>query len=193
MVILYVSAQDVLNESRGIHGTAANLNPSFFMAGGKYVSQPTANQGGDHVILWVGPEGYVTPYTLGILAETFTTASTAGTSTPITGLGALKDLEVVADVTLANGTAPTLDLYIDGRLDGTNYENIGHLTQITATGRIGVHLTKRQNAAQTQAINVDAGSGTIRPLGFGDAIRVRRTIGGTLPSFSATVYISGVA
>ena len=44
-------------------------------------------------------------------------------------------------------------------------------------------------------VTVDAGEGTIRALGFGDALRVRHALSGgtTAPVLSYTVYVSAKA
>ena len=185
----HISAQDILNLARGIHGTGADATPTVLKSGGKFVNQPTANDSGDTVILWVSQEGYLRPHILPISIYSFTAVATAGTSSALTGLGAFLDGDVYVDVTLADGTTATLGILIDGRLDGTNYTNIAQLSAITATGQYSGHITKRQNAVGT-TLTGTADFGTFRAVGFGDAIQIRRQISGTSPSFTANVWVT---
>ena len=185
----YISVQDILNMARGIHGTAADTLPVVLKSGGKFVNQPTAVDSGDVVILWLSPEGYNAPCMLPISIYSFTAAGTAGTSTALTGLGCFKEGDIYADVSAASGTLATLGLLIDARLDGTNYANIAQLSAITATGQYSGHITKRQSAVGT-VLTGTADFGTFRAVGFGDAIRIRRQISGTSPSFTANVWVT---
>ena len=183
----FLTTQDVLHLAYGEHGTAADSTPTVLVIGGKYVAQPTAVDGSDVVVLWLDEKGYSRPHLDALQLETFTTAATSGTSTPVTALGAFRDVDVTVDVSAASGTSPTLDIYLDGRLDGTAYANIARLTQVTTAGQYVAHLSKRQSAGQV-TVTSDAGAGTTRAIGWGDALRVRRVIGGTSPSFSARVW-----
>lgn len=185
----HLSSQDILNLVQGIHGTADDASPVYLKAGGKFVNQPTANQGGDTVVFWVSQEGYLRPHMLPVSIFSFTTAATAGTSDPLTGLGAFLDSDIYVDVTAASGTVATLGILIDARLDGTNYSNIAQLAAITTTGQYAGHITKRQSSNGT-TLSGTADFGTFRAVGFGDAIRLRRQISGTSPSFSANAWVT---
>ena len=182
-----LSTQDILNLARGVHGAGADDLPTVLKVGGKFVNQPTANDSGDAVVIWTSQEGYLRPHLLPVSIYSFTTAGTPGTSTALTGLGAFLDGDLLVDVTVASGTAATLGILIDGRLDGTKYYNIAQLPVIIGTGQYSGHITKRQNAIGT-VLTGTADFGTFRAVGFGDAIQIRRQISGTSPSFSATIW-----
>ena len=187
------SVQDLLHLTSGTHDGPGDATPLILLVGGKYVAQPTAVAGGDVAILWVSPEGYARPHVTAASLYSFTTASTNGTSSAVTGLGVFKEADVLVDVTSVSGTSPTLDLYIDGRLaGGTAWVNVARLTQITTANQIAVHLSKAQGTNTEVSVTSDAGAGTLRRIGWGDAMRVRRVIGGTGPSISATVYANYV-
>ncbi len=125
-----------------------------------------------------------------LLLDSFTTAAGSATGTIAVGLAPYKDADVLVDVTAAAGTAATLDVYLDSRLDGTSWSNLGRLTAITGTAKALVHLSKRQAAVEIPGGGSDAGAGTIRAIGWGDDLRIRRDITGTTPSFTARVWLS---
>lgn len=181
---------DAIKHVYGVHDGSADATPSVFKIGGKYAAAPGTVGEGDAVILWLSRQGYLTPERQVLQLDSFTTATGSGVGTTLANIGAYKDADVMLDVTLGTGTSPTLDVYLDSQLDGTAWINIGHLTQITTATQVGVHITKRQSSGQVQGIGSDAGAGTIRALGWADNLRVRRSIGGTSPSFSALVWIS---
>lgn len=127
------------------------------------------------------------------------TAGSGGTGTAtsgsITGLGPFKDADVIVNVTAVVGAATnTLIVFLDARLDGTNWYNVANYAVITTVGQYIAHVTKRQSNTLVPILDtVDAGAGTIRPLGFGDAIRVRRQITGTATtSFTGSVLITNL-
>ena len=133
-----------------------------------------------------------------VTLHTFTTAGSGATgtatSTTQAGLSTVKDLDVFVDVTASTGAATnSLLLFIDGRIDGTNFVNVAQFTIITAVGQAVAHLTKRNPAGAVAAVSTDAGVGTVRAIGFGDAIRVRRQITGTATTtFTGAVYITNI-
>ena len=192
---------DILKLVVGEHNATAGGNlandpdPQFFKVGGKYVAitaaAPTAVEGADAVVLWLDQRGYITPHVETLLIDSFTTATGSATGTTVSGMGVFRDLDVILTVTLGTGTTPTLDFFLDSQLDGTNWTNSAHATQITGTGTRVLHLTKRDPAADVQGSG-DVGAGTVRALGWGNTIRSRRDITGTAPSFSATIYLNGI-
>ena len=92
-----------------------------------------------------------------------TTSSQTGS---LTGYGYATMLRAQLAVTAASGTSPTLNVVIEDTIDGgTNWNQIGSFTQVTATG--------------VQVVNVT------QP--FSDTIRVRWTVAGTTPSFTFSV------
>ena len=132
-----------------------------------------------------------------VTVATFTAGSGAtGTATASsTGLALAKNIDVYVNVTDYTGAATgSLILFFDGRIDGTNYVNVAQMTVITTIGYAVAHLTKNNPAGQIgAALSVDAGPGTVRAFGFGDAIRVRRQITGTATTtFTGAVYITNI-
>lgn len=120
---------------------------------------------------------------------------TGTASSTVTGLANAKDVDVFVDVTAYTGAATgSLLIFVDGRIDGTNYVNIAQATVITTIGQAVLHLTKRNPAGQVgMALSVDAGAGTTRAFGFGDALRLRRQITGTATTtFSGTIFITNI-
>ena len=90
-----------------------------------------------------------------------TTASAAGVS----GFAAAKSLVLQLNVTVASGTASTLDVVVQDTVDGTNYSTIATFTQATGTTREVIRLATP----------------------FTDTLRVVYTIGGVTPSFTFAV------
>ena len=188
-----LSSDGILNEADSLHGDAAIDSPSRLSVGGKYVKQPTANADGDAVIIWLDDRGYTKPHLQAVTLYSFTSGSDNATSTTTEGLGPFTECDVLLDVTAQAGTTPTLDILVDGRYDGTNFINIAKYTQVGGTtGKYAVHLSKKQGSGEVN-VSADAGAGTIRAIGFGDALRVRRVIAGTSPVYDAAVYISLIA
>ena len=182
-----LSVQDLLHLASGRHGTGADVNPVLLLVGGKHVVAPTAIDNGDHVITWLDAEGYQTPHRETILLDSYTTLGTNQNGSAFAGLGAFKDAEILVHVTAAAGTSPTLDVFLDTRLDGTNWVNLAHVTQITGTTTRVAHITKR-NPALDLVVASDAGAGTVRAIGWADDLRVRSEIAGTGPSFTSRIW-----
>ena len=90
-----------------------------------------------------------------------TTASAAA----IPGFAAAAKLVLQLNVTVASGTAPTLDVVVQETVDGTNYSTIATFTQATGTTREVIRLATP----------------------FTDSLRVVYTIGGVTPSFTFSV------
>lgn len=92
----------------------------------------------------------------------------SGTSAVQAGYEPAKTLRAQLEVTAASGTSPTLDVFIEDTLDGTNWNVIGTFAQMVGPGR--------------QVINVTSP--------FAGQIRLRWVVGGTTPSFtfSGTVF-----
>jgi hypothetical protein len=142
---------------------------------------------------------FMTPAAGSIVVQvsTFVAGSGAtGTATAsATGLALARNIDVFVNVTDYTGAATgSLLLFIDGRIDGTNYVNVAQMTVITTIGYAVAHLTKENPAGQVgAALSVDAGPGTVRAFGFGDAIRVRRQITGTATTtFTGAIYITNI-
>ena len=92
--------------------------------------------------------------------------TTGGNSGALPGYGGANTLRLQLNVTAVSGTAtPTLTVFIEDTLDGTNWNQIVAFTAATATG--------------IQAVNVTTP--------FADRLRVRWTITGTTPSITFEV------
>jgi hypothetical protein len=93
------------------------------------------------------------------------TATSSGNTADI-DLSLYSAVEIAIKVTSVGGTAPTLDIYIEGKFEATgDYKVLASVTGITSTGIWFV---------------------TINPLAF-RYIRIRWLVSGTSPSFTFTV------
>lgn len=110
------------------------------------------------------PSGITERYAEDVLAASAARTVT-GDSGVLSGYGGASTLRLQLDVTAASGTTPTLDVVVEDTLDGTNWNTVGTFAQKTAAGREVVNVTTP----------------------FADRIRVRWTVGGTIPSFTFSV------
>lgn len=101
--------------------------------------------------------------TVTLLASGARTASADAAG--VAGFAAAAILVMQLNVTVASGTAPTLDVVVQDTTDGTNYDTIATFTQ--ATG-----VTREVKRLATP---------------FTDKLRVSYTIGGVTPSFTFAV------
>lgn len=186
----HLSAQDIANKVYGTHGATLDGTLGLKKIGGRYdkLSALTAQGAAREVVAWFDDKGVLVPHEENLQLDSATTVTGSATGTTQTGLGRFKYAQVYVNVSAATGTSPTLDIYLDSRLDGTNYKNIAHLTQITGTIDYSVQLSKANLAGQVD-VTSDAGAGTIRSVGWGDDLRVRRDIGGTSPQFTYKVWL----
>ena len=95
--------------------------------------------------------------------------TTTGSGSALPGSSGLATLRAQLDVTAATGTGPTLDVFLEDTIDGTNYNTIATFTQLAAAGRLVVNVTTP----------------------FSDTIRARWAIGGGTPSFTFSVIAWG--
>lgn len=79
------------------------------------------------------------------------------------------------DVTVVDGTTPTLDVIIEDTFDGTNFNTIGTFTQKTDVGREVIEIYPRETPA--------TGFSAL----FADRLRVSWTIAGETPAFTFSV------
>jgi len=93
--------------------------------------------------------------------------TTSGASAMLPNYGGSSILRCLLDVTVAAGTAPTLNVFVEDTFDGVNFFPVGTFTQATAAGR--------------QVVNVTTP--------FTDRLRVSHVIAGTTPSFTFSVSI----
>ncbi len=96
--------------------------------------------------------------------------------------------DILLDVTVASGTSPTLDVYIEKLLpDGTTWQDIYHFPQATtAYGKKAVSLIGQapdEFTVQNQAI---AASAIVTTL-FGAIWRISWVLTGTSPSFTFSI------
>lgn len=113
-------------------------------------------------------------------AETSTATGTL-TGTSFAGLSKFHHADVVCAVTGGTGTFSFL---VDSDFDGTNFNNIVRTNTLTTAGVVVVHLTRKGSSAVEVNVTADAGIGTIRNIGWRDAMRVRVVTTGT---FTGTI------
>ena len=192
-----ISSQTILWHVSAEHGTAKESVNAIIITGGHYVATPTGVANNRPVRYWLDAQGYNNPHLDAFLLDEQTTATGSGTGTAKTGLGAFKEVEVLLDVTVGSGGTSTADrtlaVFLDSRLDGTNFINIGQFSGTGSVVRYAVHLSRNQQMATGLNVTGDAAAGTFRTLGWGDDIRVRRNITGTTPSFSYRVWVNPVS
>lgn len=158
------------------------------------IAEPTATRVaiGDWRALNVNRFGGLTPERQAILIGSLTTAS--GTTTAALGsatnIAHYQNAQVLVDVTATGGTASTLTIYVDSRLDGTTYMNIAAGTILTTASQQIFQVTKDPATNNTTLITGDAGAGTVRNVGFADDIQVRYSVAGTTANFSFRVWLN---
>lgn len=113
-----------------------------------------------------------------LLASTTETATGTGTSELDLRGGSLAGLAFTLDLTQAASTgADTLNVYVQTRVDGTNWLDVVAFAQCLGSGAAKRHTEKnirRANQGGVEAADVMT-AGTIRNL-FGDRFRVRWAI-----------------
>ena len=95
--------------------------------------------------------------------------TTSGNSGVLGGYAPASTLIIQQSVTVITGTLPTLDMVVEDTLDGINWRSLGttFAQVLTVTGTV------------YQVVTVP----------FTDRIRVRWTLGGTLPSYTMSVQV----
>lgn len=140
-----------------------------------------------------GGSGHPALYQNILLASFTTLAAGTTTGTTTTGIGGYRNAALFLDVTALTGDTCTLSVFVDSRLDGTNYINVGAYALVTSaggTGRAVMVLTKEVGTAvAVGSVQADAGAGTARQIGWGDDLRIRRIISGDTASVSARVWL----
>jgi len=176
------------------HDTVEGGTTDFWGQGGFYQQDPTAGTSGNWQRLWLNKEGMVIPERQNLLLDDVTTGTGSGTGTTTIGLGVYKECDLFLDVTAAAGGTDTADrtlaIFIDTRLDGTNYTNIAQFNGTGSVVQYHIHLTKQFQTTADLNVTADAGAGTIRAVGWADDLRVRRDITGTSPDFDYRVWIN---
>lgn len=117
-----------------------------------------------------------------------------GTGTAISGLGNAKVLQFELDVTAAATAAgDTIDVYVQTMIDGTNWVDIVHFTQVLGNGGAKRFYAKiSSNLAESLFNNATAlAAGSVRNI-FGDQYRAAWTVASaTAPSFTFSLQMSG--
>lgn len=98
-----------------------------------------------------------------------------GQTPPINVPSSIKRGELNVNVTALSGTTPTLDIYVEGLDDNRVWFLIYHPTQITTVSDVSEGL----------------GDGMQTAVSLPDVIRVRWVLGGTTPSFTASISLTG--
>jgi hypothetical protein len=114
--------------------------------------------------------------------------TTSGNSGALPNYGNYRSAIIEVNVTAVSGTTPTLDVYIDTSVDGTNWINIAHFTQITGISRRYIQISEYGSQATSDFDSTaDLPAGSVRSGPWGSTLRVRWVIGGTTPSFTFSV------
>ena len=192
-----IESQDILNKIWNPAGTAPAANPdsaNVYLAGGSAMVGSGSGQVSGQPFVVVQPS-----YRQFIL-DTTTLGSAAASGTATTGLGAFKVVDVHVNIGSMTGTISFLDILVDSRIDGTDWVNLAHLAQVTSATGSGYVTQARLVKNVTLPVEVallgtDAGAGTIRNIGWGDDLRIRRTVSGgtTAPIFTYTVTVNGLS
>jgi hypothetical protein len=117
-------------------------------------------------------------------------ARTVSGTGPALDRGGLGRFLVQLNVTAASGTTPTLDVYLQTSVDGTNWHDVGHFAQVTAAGIrflrlvLGGAIPAVVEEAQKDA---SLAAGTVEHGPAGKQLRVKYVIAGTTPSFTFEV------
>ena len=177
---------DALNiVSTNVAGTAGALRTITYSP--NTLSAGTSTQ----VAAVMHPAG--TPFVLHSVTTIGSGATGTTTGTITSGLAQWKNIDIFIDVTAETGAATTtLLVFVDGQHPtGSVTLSIAQYAAITTVGQHVIHLSKERAAGSTAAVQVDAGAGTVRAIGWGDALRIRTQLTGTdTTTVSATIYVS---
>ncbi len=134
-----------------------------------------------------------TPQLLMSLTTVGSGATGTATGTAYSGLKVFRQADVIVNVTAVVGAATnSLIIFVDSQVDGTSWVNVAQFPVSTVASNFVAHFTRGTANAITD-VTADAGAGTIRAVGLGDTVRIRRQITGTATtSFSASIYITNM-
>ena len=149
------------------------------------------------------PLAVVQPAFRQFILDSVALGSASATGTTTTGLGGYRMIDLFVRFSSMTGTISTINIFVDSRLDGTNYINLAQSQTITsATGGTfaGVIRLNRTWAtgvnvgagAQVADIQIDQPAATNANIGWGDDLRIRRAVSGgtTAPIFSYTITVN---
>lgn len=116
-----------------------------------------------------------------LLASAARTAGANGAA--VLGFARFHRLLLLLDVTAAAADAgDTLDVYVDGSLDGTTWFNIAHFTQVLGNGgavKLVAVVDPSNPGTSVIAVTADAAAGAVRPAIFAPQLRARWAIADT--------------
>ena len=190
-----LSSREIVNRVEGAHGGTLDdtaEDTRHLQVGGYYVDGPAAVSDGKAVRTWLDPRGYNIPNRVNVGMGSLTTASTGSSHAAVTGLGAFKDITLYVSVTAIAGDTATLSVFVDSKLDGTNYVNLAKLPLITGVKKYAIQLTRRNPAADVD-VSADAANGVTRAIGWGDDIRVRTVSSGDTSTLSYNTWMHSVS
>lgn len=164
----------------------------IYKVGGITDQTGTRAANGDERVLNLNRFGGLRPERQAILVGSLTTASATTTANlgSATNLGFYKEAQILVDVTATGGTASTLTIYVDSRLDGTTYMNIAAGAILTTASRQVIAIQKSRGTNASTLITGEAGAGTVREVGFADDLQVRYSVAGTTASFDFRVWFN---
>ena len=135
-------------------------------------------------------ENLLPPYAATLVASTTYTATT---SSALLTLPLADSYSFILDTTAASGTSPTMDVAIQINPDGagTTMYSVLRFAQVTGTNqqRITVQPIQGRGEAGTQAALADTGGAASANQPLTSKIKVKFTLGGTSPSFTAIVWV----
>lgn len=117
-----------------------------------------------------------------LAGEAFTLAAHAartanGTGDAVAGFGRFRRLGLLLEITAsATDAGDTLDVYVDGSLDGATWFNLIHFGQQAGNGTAKKELAILDPSApgtSVIAVTSDASAGAVRPAGFAPYLRAR--------------------
>lgn len=133
------------------------------------------------------------PSQFNLLNATITTAVTAATTTPITGLVRAESLAIQCNFAYGSG-GTSVDVYVQTTLDaGTTWIDIAEFSMTTSNYRKGYNLTSETGVTSVTAFTDGSLSANTSVNGFlGDQIRLKYTTVGTYAG-GTTLAVTGVA
>jgi hypothetical protein len=133
--------------------------------------------------LAVAPGGFYHSISFGTLTTTTTQNLWQGSNFA----GIFTSCWINADVTVATGTTPTLDLFLQDSGDGTHFDDRIHFTQITGTGFFASAIATSAGFVSHAMQDGVLAAGTIVNGPLGPYGRLKLVVGGTTPSFTVQV------
>lgn len=104
--------------------------------------------------------------------------------------GGLGRFLIQLDCTAASGTTPTLNVYIQTTVDGTNWQDVGSFTQVTVAARRFMRIVAGgliPGVVEEPQKDASLAAGSVESGPLGKQIRAKYVIAGTTPSFTFAV------